>query len=142
MASGACADLSALPEKVGSIVAEARRAVLATTDAEGRAHAVPVCFAVRSDEIVSALDHKPKSGRKLARLRHIEATGRATVLVDRWSEDWERLGWVMARGSARIDAPGTADGPLAARYQQYRAQPPRGPVIALRPEHVLWWAAH
>jgi PPOX class probable F420-dependent enzyme len=113
--------------------------VLATVDGVGRAHAVPVCFAVRTGELVTAVDHKPKSGSKLARISNIERSGRATFLMDRWSEDWRRLGWVMVRGSARLDPPGSADAELAARYEQYRDTPPRGPVIVVRPERISWW---
>jgi PPOX class probable F420-dependent enzyme len=139
MASGACSELSALPKSANDIVTSARRAVLATVDAQGRPHAVPVCFALRSGELVTAIDHKPKSGRRLARVANIEANPNASLVFDRWSEDWRRLGWVMVRGTARIDAPGSADAELAARYEQYRASPPRGEVISVRPERILWW---
>jgi PPOX class probable F420-dependent enzyme len=139
MTSGSCVQLVALPAKASQIVAEARRAVLATVDGEGRPHVVPVCYAIRADELVTAIDHKPKSGRKLARVANIEANGRAAVLLDRWSEEWHRLGWVMVRGTARLEQPGSADAQLLQRYRQYREAPPRGPVIAVRPEHISWW---
>jgi hypothetical protein len=45
----------------------------------------------------------------------------------------------MVRGSARLDAPGSADAELAARYEQYRDTPPQGPVIVVRPERISWW---
>jgi PPOX class probable F420-dependent enzyme len=139
MASGSCTKLSALPAGAGDIVATARRAVLATVDGSGRPHAVPICFAVRSEELVTAVDDKPKSPRELARVKHIKATGRATMMVDRWSEDWTRLGWVMVGGPARIDYPGSAEEELSARYEQYRGAPPRGDVIAVTPEIIRWW---
>jgi PPOX class probable F420-dependent enzyme len=139
VASGSCLDLSGLPPRPRGIVTDARRAVLATVGRDGAPHAVPVCFALWRDGIVTAIDHKPKSGRPLARLANIEAGGRATFLFDRWSEDWRRLGWVMARGPARVEPPGSAARELAARYPQYGERPPQGPVIVLRPERVLWW---
>jgi PPOX class probable F420-dependent enzyme len=101
---------------------------------------VPVCFALRLGEIVIAVDQKPKrAGREPARVRNVRRRGDATLLVDRWDEDWTKLAWVMARGSARIDPPGSATAALVERYPQYRADPPRGDVIALRPERILWW---
>ncbi|MFC6939717.1 pyridoxamine 5'-phosphate oxidase family protein [Salinirubellus sp. GCM10025818] len=39
----------------------ARVARLATADAEGRPHAVPVCFAFAGDRIVTPIDEKPKA---------------------------------------------------------------------------------
>jgi PPOX class probable F420-dependent enzyme len=139
MAGGVCASLAELPERARAIVSDARRGVLVTVGASGAPNAVPVCFAVRSGEIVTAVDDKPKSGRPLARLASVETTPGATVLLDRWDEDWTKLGWVMVKGTARLDAPGSASAELAARYVQYRDRPPGGPVIAVRPHRVVWW---
>jgi PPOX class probable F420-dependent enzyme len=139
VASGSCPDLKSLPQCSRGIVTDARRAVLATVARDGMPHAVPVCFALRDDEVATAIDHKPKSGRKLARLANIEASGHASFLFDRWSEDWRRLAWVMARGPARVEAPGSAARELAERYPQYAETPPEGPVIVVRPQRVLWW---
>lgn len=139
MASGSCVELESLPPGARAIVTDARRGVLATVSPDGAPHAVPVCFALWRDGIASAIDHKPKSGRPLARLANVEADGRAAFLFDRWSEDWRHLGWVMARGRARIEPPGSAARELAERYPQYRERAPQGPVIVVRPERVLWW---
>lgn len=137
--SGACRRIDELPDAPRAIVAGARRAVLATTDDSARPHAVPVCFALRGDELVTAIDHKPKRGTRLARVANIESNHAVTLLVDRWDEDWTRLGWVMVRGEARLDVPGSADAQLQARYPQYRERPPRGDVIVVSPERITWW---
>ena len=113
--------------------------MLATVGGDGMPHAVPVCFALWDEEIATAIDYKPKSGRRLARLVNVEASRQASFLFDRWSEDWRRLAWVMARGPARVEAPGCAARELAARYPQYAETPPQGPVIVVRPQRVLWW---
>jgi PPOX class probable F420-dependent enzyme len=139
--TGSCDSLTELPPDAVAVLNEARRAVLATVSASGTPHAVPVCYALRGSGIVTAVDHKPKSGRPLARLRNVERTGSATLLVDRWSEDWDGLAWVMVHASARLDPPHTADDALARRYAQYRETPPSGPVIALVPRRVVWWTA-
>lgn len=117
----------------------ARRAVLSTLDRLGKPHAVPVCFAVMGSELVTAIDHKPKSDRRPARLANVERNPAAAMLFDRWDEDWRRLGWVLVRGEARIEAPGTGAPELVRRYPQYSIQPPDGEVIALSPVRVTWW---
>jgi PPOX class probable F420-dependent enzyme len=139
MSSGSCGSLDELPEHAHRIVLEARRAVLATVDRRARPHAVPVGYALRGSELVTAIDGKPKSGTKLARVSNIESNSAVTLLVDRWDEDWSRLGWVMVRGTARLEAPGTADRELLARYPQYGDEPPSGRVIVIRPQRILWW---
>lgn len=119
---------------------EARRAVLATIGADGVPRPVPITFALRDGDIVSAIDHKPKSGRVPARLANIAARAAVSVLFDRYDDDWEALGWVMVRGRARIEPPGTANEVLRARYPQYAAHPPAGAVIAITPERISWWS--
>jgi PPOX class probable F420-dependent enzyme len=136
---GSSSSLAQLPEGARALLAEARRAVLATIDATGRPHALPVCYAPRRDEIVTAVDQKPKSGRQLARVANVVRDPRATLVVDRWDEDWTALAWVMVQGRAEVRPPGSATDELRARYLQYADDPPRGDVIAVVPERVLWW---
>ena len=140
MPGGSVSSLADLPDPVLVVVNDARRAVLTTVDEHGRPHAVPVCFAIDGDCIVSAVDRKPKSTAKLARLRNVRATSVATVLFDRWDEDWERLAWVMVRGHASVAPPGTAGPQLAARYPQYRSSPPQGEVIVVVPQRITYWS--
>ena len=140
MASGSCTDLSELPSTLRAIVDDARRAALATVDEHGHSHVVPVCFAIVGEEIVSAIDDKPKSDRELARVANVRARPRATLLFDRWNEDWTRLGWVMVAGAARMSPSGTGVEALEARYPQYQESPPRGDVIVVRPELIRWWS--
>lgn len=139
MAAGSCARIADLPPAVRAILDSARRGVLSTIDRRGGVHSVPVCFAVDDDEIITPVDHKPKRGRKLARVQNVEANPRATLLIDRWDEDWTRLGWVMIRGRARLEEPGERARVLVGRYDQYRDQPPPTGLIVVRPEHVAWW---
>jgi PPOX class probable F420-dependent enzyme len=139
VASGSCKRLSELQAGVRAIVENARRAALASIGEDGNPHVVPVCFAIVGEEVVSAIDHKPKSGRELARVANVRARPNATLLFDRWDEDWTRLGWVMVAGSAHMAPPGAGADELAARYRQYQEQPPRGEVIVLRPEVIRWW---
>ena len=131
------------------LVASARVGRLATVDAGGRPHLVPVCFALVGDTVYSAVDGKPKSGRPLRRLANIDATGRACLLVDHYEDTWSALWWVRLDATARVlpaNGPdgGEADRALAAladRYQQYADRRPPGPVIALDVTRWSAWSA-
>jgi PPOX class probable F420-dependent enzyme len=119
---------------------------LATTSSEGVVRLVPFCFAVVGDRLVSAVDHKPKRTTRLGRLDDIAATGSATVLIDHYEDDWDRLWWVRIRGAATVhrdDEPvaTAARSALAGKYQQYRQQPPAGPVYSVRLDECSCWRA-
>jgi PPOX class probable F420-dependent enzyme len=108
-----------------SYVREARVGRLATVDADGRPHAVPICFAPRGGAIVSAVDEKPKytTPDELRRLRDLRANPRVALVVDHYTEHWSELGRVQARGTASLlsaDDDGYADAvqPLRAKYDQ------------------------
>ncbi|HEX2045589.1 MAG TPA: TIGR03668 family PPOX class F420-dependent oxidoreductase [Gaiellaceae bacterium] len=122
-----------------------RVARLATTDAAGWPHLVPICFVLAGDVLYSAVDEKPKRSRDLKRLANIRADPRVTVLVDRYEEDWSRLWWVRLRGEGRVLEDGAererALVLLAEKYAQYRADPPAGPVIAVTVREWRDWSA-
>jgi PPOX class probable F420-dependent enzyme len=121
-------------------LAAARVGRLATT----APRVVPITFAVVGRTLVHAVDHKPKATRALARLEDLRRDPRASVLVDHYEEDWARLWWVRADGTARVveaaDAPEALDA-LAAKYPQYAARSPDGPVVVLAVERVASWEA-
>src|SRR5712692_7842726 len=104
---------------------------LATADAGGQPHLIPVCYAVavypnRGATLYITVDQKPKrQDRKLKRLRNILENPQAAFIVDRYDEDWRRLGWVMLRGRAEILAAGAehdrAQALIVARYPQLKA---------------------
>ena len=75
------------------------------------------------ETIYNAVDHKPKRTTALRRLANLAANPRASVLADHYDEDWSRLWWVRADGTARILDAGPRAGAialLAERYAQYR----------------------
>jgi PPOX class probable F420-dependent enzyme len=121
--------------------AQARVGRLATVTALGRPHLVPVCFVLHEDRIYTAVDAKPKATTALARLENIRATGRAGLLVDHYEEDWSSLWWVRVDGVAEIVESDRALDALAAKYEQYRATRPAGPLIAITPERWRSWVA-
>ncbi len=114
-------------------------------DSEGGPRVLPVTFALAEGRIWSAVDRKPKSveGEELARLRFLRRDPRAALTVDRYSDDWEQLAWVQALGKVEIVAAEDAAAALEAlarKYEQY-AEPPPGPLLALRPERWISWSA-
>ncbi len=81
---------------------------LATADARGNPHVVPVCFAISDDALYITIDEKPKraGSRPLKRLRNMLDNPSTAFVADRYDEDWSQLGWVMLRGHAEILADG------------------------------------
>ena len=122
----------------------ARVAHLATAGADLRPHLVPVTFAVTDDTIVIGIDQKPKTTTNLRRLRNINENPTVAVLCDHYDEDWTQLWWVRADGSAQIVDDGEhwsgAIGELTAKYPQYAADPPHGPVIRIDVTTWSGWA--
>jgi len=123
----------------------ARVARLATANASGQPHIVPVTFALRGRIVVTAVDHKPKTTGNLRRLRNIYENNQVSLLADEYDDrDWSRLWWVRADGAARIveDAHERAE-PLSwllGKYEQYRDNPPVGPVIWIDIEVLRGWS--
>jgi PPOX class probable F420-dependent enzyme len=119
---------------------------LATVGAGGEPHVVPVAFALHDDVLWTAVDQKPKSTRILRRVENVRARPRVSVLVDRYEDDWSALWWVRADGRASVADPGSAGereglDRLIAKYQQYQADPPLGPVVVVHIETWRSWSA-
>jgi PPOX class probable F420-dependent enzyme len=125
---------------------ELRVAHLATADRLAVPHVVPVCFAICGASFYVTIDEKPKRtpGSMLKRLRNIAENPSVSVMVDRYEEDWTRLGWVMLQGRAEILTHGRehddAQARLRSRYPQLAAMAIAGcPVIAVRIERARSW---
>jgi len=84
------------------LFASARVARLATVDDTGAPHLVPIVFALVGDVIYSAVDDKPKRHRRLRRLVNVAHEPRVSVLADHYDDDWTRLWWVRADGTAAV----------------------------------------
>ncbi len=132
-------------------VEEARRrfaaasvARLATVDARGHPHLVPIVFALARETLYSVVDAKPKRTTELRRLRNVRSDPRVSVLVDHYEDaDWSALWWVRAEGIARVLDPVEPEARdavqlLARRYPQQR---PTGPVLAIDVERWSSWSA-
>ncbi|MFD8965626.1 TIGR03668 family PPOX class F420-dependent oxidoreductase [Streptomyces sp. NPDC059568] len=142
-----------MPEMTGGQAHEcfvrSRIARLATTDASGRPHLVPMVFALTGDTVAFAVDHKPKRSVRLKRLANIRAHPEVCLLVDGYDEDWDRLWWARADGTASVLPPADTSA-VAARYvrlltekyhRQYADRPPEGPVVEITVTHWSGWHA-
>ncbi len=126
-------------------LASSRVARLATLDAAGHPHLVPLVFAMGTNHIYSAVDYKPKRTPLLKRLRNIAANPHVALLADHYDDDWSRLWWVRVDGTAEIIETGPrwerAITALVDKYPQYRGHPPDGAAIVITIERVAGWAA-
>jgi PPOX class probable F420-dependent enzyme len=118
---------------------------LATVGADGRPHVVPCTFAIDgSGRIVIGIDSKPKTSASLRRLRNIRENPRVSLLVDHYADDWTRLWWVRADGTAAVEHAGAEHAGhwdlLRAQYPQYEGQVLAGPVIVVTVERWSGWA--
>ncbi len=127
-------------------VASARVGRLATATAEGRPHVVPVCFEMLGDVIYVGLDAKPKSVDvlMLRRVRNLISNPQAALIVDRYSEDWSKLGYVLIAAEATLASDEgeryNAILALRSKYAKYQdLLPDDAHVIRLKPMRVTSW---
>ena len=119
---------------------------LATVDATGLPHVIPVCFVCAENNIYITVDEKPKTSapKTLKRLRNIAENTNVAMVVDEYDEDWSRLAWVLLRGHAEILTTGNehtlAQELLRGRYPQLLEMKLKSlPVIAVRLTKVTSW---
>lgn len=142
MASGRADHFDELPDQIRPLLDRVRRGVMSTVEPDGTAHSVPVVFAVVGEEIVSPIDHKPKTGVVMRRVRNLERDDRVTLLLDHYDEEWTRLAWLMVRGHATVD-PNPSDDlnrALNARYRQYEPDERHDALVRIRPTKLSWWS--
>jgi PPOX class probable F420-dependent enzyme len=125
----------------------ARVAHLATADASGQPHVIPICFVLDGNEIFSPIDEKPKqtSPRLLKRLRNIGDNPKISLVVDRYEEDWQKLAYVLVFGTAKILLRGKRHGRavrlLRRKYPQYRSMAlQERPIIRISPTRAVSWS--
>jgi PPOX class probable F420-dependent enzyme len=138
-------DVDIPADEMRSRFGSTRIARLATVRPDGAPHLVPVTFVLDGkDENTAAfaVDAKPKTTWQLQRLRNLQHDPRVSLLVDSYAEDWSRLWWVRADGIGRIVEGAGVDRwvrRLQAKYQQYLATPPDGPVVEITVERWTGW---
>jgi PPOX class probable F420-dependent enzyme len=140
-----------LSPRARAFIDSAPVARLATVSSDGELYPVPICFVALDDEtnlrVYSVVDEKPKRTTNLKRVRNIDETGRAAIIVDHYDDDWTQLGWVQLRGGATlIHDPGEHAEALAllrARYPQYETMTlEESPLFRIDITHATeWWAS-
>lgn len=135
-----------LTKKHLAFIRSARIAHLATADAGGQPHVIPVCFVFDGRNFYSPIDEKPKRAAptKLRRVRNIEVNPRVAIIIDHYEEDWKKLGYVLVFGTARIllGGKGHRDAVrlLRRKYPQYRNMAIElRPVIVIAPKSTVVW---
>lgn len=125
---------------------------LATSGPRGP-HLVPVVFARAGGRLFTPVDGKPKRGGELARVRHVRADSRVSLLLDHYQDDWNRLWWLRVDGFARVLQPAhpaadpevaAAVAALRAKYPQYQTVPVLGEpptLLRIAPDRVRSWCA-
>lgn len=131
-----------------NLLNSARIAHLGTVDADCRPYVVPVVFAWDGHRIYIAIDSKRKNvpADKLKRVQNILGNPRVALIVDRYTEQWEELEYILIHGTATIIRRGkvheSALEMLNAKYPQYQAMPlDRAPVICITPHRWVCWTA-
>ena len=127
-------------------VTDHRVARLATADADGMPHVVPVCYATNERRIYTAIDSKPKrfTGKHLKRVRNVISNPYVSLVIDDYCEDWSKLKYVLIKGSAEFLEAGsersTAETLLRKKYHQYGDYlDPGSPIISITPTKIISW---
>ena len=135
-----------IAHNVNSFIASHRVARLATVDANGIPHAIPICYAFDGTHVYSALDLKPKKvdAHQLKRVRNILENPHVALVIDDYSEDWSDLAYVLIRGAAEILEDGEersyAESLLRDKYSQYSELLESGcTVLKITLESVTSW---
>ncbi len=126
------------PQEAVAFLAEPNICVLATTGPGNAAHAMPMWYLYDEGDILFA------SGRKSQKVRNVERSGKATVVIDRRDPPYYA---VMVKGSAAIEPALSHDKmfALASRYigeeraQRYMADRDDSDsvTIRVRPERFV-----
>jgi PPOX class probable F420-dependent enzyme len=131
-------------EEARARFAAARVARLATADAGGRPHVVPIAFALDGDRLYSAVDSKPKRTTELRRLANVGENPRVAVLVDHYDDDdWSALWWARADGAGRVLEPDDPEARRAAELlrDRYPRIEPIGAVLTVDVDRWSGWQA-
>jgi PPOX class probable F420-dependent enzyme len=134
--------------QVSGFLTGARIGHLATVDASGAPHNIPVCFWFDGARFYFAIDEKPKprGAMELKRMRNIAANPRVALVIDHYEEHWAFLAYVLVHGRAQV-----VEDPneyllvlrsLREKYPQYRQMAmvaEANPMVRIEVERVHLW---
>src|SRR6185369_17946703 len=74
------------------------------TSSDDSPSVVPICYVFDGERLYTPIDEKPKQVEpgSLKRVRNINSNRNVAIVVDDYSEDWNKLTYVLIRGSAKI----------------------------------------
>jgi PPOX class probable F420-dependent enzyme len=140
------ATVSALSPSELRFIRAARVAHLATAGRNSQPHVIPICFVFDGKHFYSPIDEKPKrtTPAKLKRVRNLQENAQAAMVIDRYSEDWKKLAYVLIHGRAKILYSGAAHAEavrrLRRKYPQYRQMAIHTrPMIQMTPIRWTLW---
>src|SRR5947208_15393411 len=99
-----------LTEAETTFVAAQRVARLATADAEGNPHVIPVCYASDGSRLYTPLEEKPKrvAESKLRRIRNIAARPEVAMVIYQYYDDSSRRRYVRVQRQGELLEPENA----------------------------------
>jgi len=130
-----------LTKAVAEFIGRERVCRVATADAKGRPHVVPVCHVFVNGKLYFG------SGKSAGKIRNLTANSTVAVAVDVYTDAWAHLRGVMVQGTATI----VTRGPrfrrirkaLYAKFPQYPDDAALSEsdscVVEVTPTHVSHW---
>ncbi|MEX2431622.1 MAG: pyridoxamine 5'-phosphate oxidase family protein [Dehalococcoidia bacterium] len=98
---GAMSDKQQLTAEQVTYVNTHRVSRLATADGNGVPHLVPLCH-VATETTIYLSNGFERNGRKAKRVRNLLENPYAAFLVDHYTEDWDKLSYVLAQGRVEL----------------------------------------
>ena len=123
-----------------------RIARLATVDKKGHPYVVPICYVFDGEFIFFVLDQKPKTLKllELKRVRNIVTNPQVSLVIDKYYEDWQKLGFVTILGKANLLQTGKEHVRvilmLKEKYIQYKSMRiDHNPIIKITITKMIAW---
>lgn len=93
-----------IDRRAKDMIIRARVARLGTVDCHNQPHVIPVVFVFDGAYFFIPLDRKTKTVTpgELRRVKNIEKNARVALIIDKYSEAWEKLWFIMIMGRAGI----------------------------------------
>jgi len=128
-----------LHESVLNFIRTARIGHLSTVDSTGIPTLLPVCFVTDGKAVFVVVDDMPKNSEpfKMQQIENLERNPNMSFGIDRYDEDWNRLGWVLLRGlgeahKGQSTEQRNAVSMLRDKYEQYRGMNlSKAPIIRM-----------
>ena len=135
-------------KELEKVINSHRIARMATVDDSGIPLVVPICFVCHSEHIYTPVDKKTKkvTYEKLRRVRNIAQNPNVSIVIDKYTEDWSGIYYIIIEGKASLIKEGheyqNCLKLLTRKYDQYLKMglDKLGlPIIKITPEKIMSW---